>query len=155
MAVTATQQLLEVLRNQYLTSLYGRRAGIDPNAYEIGPKDFRVQIENIGTTAASSLSSFGISCLSCTVASSAIYTLQPIDGIGIQGKQIIQTSTSTLGYIVKCSTNPVTNLLTTGGSSFNQMTFSCLGALQELVSISSVVWATKNTANSGVTFSTF
>jgi hypothetical protein len=152
MAVTVTQQLLNTLRNQYLTSLYGRRAGIDPNEYEIGPKDFRVQIENILTTAATTLSNFGITCLGCTVVSSAIYTLQG-GAPGVQTKQIVQTSSSTLGYVIQAGSS--VTFLTTGGSSFNQMTFACIGATQELIALSSLTWATKNTANSGVTFSTF
>ncbi|SRR5258707_1790059 len=152
MAVTVTAQLLDALRNQILTSLYGRRDGIDANEYNIGPKDFRVQIESIGTTAASSLTNYGITCLTCTIASSAIYTL-PGGAPGVQGKQIIQTSTSTLGYVIRAGSS--VTFLTTAGSSFNQMTFSAQGATQELVAISSLTWATKNTANSGVTFSTF
>ena len=152
MAVTVTAQLLDKLRNQILTSLYGRRDGIDKDEYNIGPKDFRVQIENITTTAASTIANFGITVLSCTVSSSAIYTM-PAPVPGVQGRQIFQASTSTLGYAIQLPAG--VTILATNGSSFNQMVFYGLGAALELSALSSLTWATKFTPNSNSSLSTF
>lgn len=152
MAVTVTAQLLDKLRNQILTSLYGRRDGIDKDEYNIGPKDFRVQIENITSTAASTLSNYGITCLSCTATSSAVYTMTaPVPGV--QGRQIFQASTSTLGYAIQLPAG--VTILATNGSSFNQMVFYGQGAALELSAISSLTWATKFTPNSNSSLSTF
>lgn len=129
-----TAQTINQLRNQILVSLWGRKQGFDSNEYDIGAYDHRLVIDNIATTAATSLSPSGLSVLNCTAASSALYTMNVvIPGIY---KQISQLSTSTLGFAVQFSSGA--NLVSTFGSSFNQVTFAGQGHTLNLFCASSV-----------------
>jgi len=144
--------LLESLRNQILVPWWGRRDGLDSNEFEIGPKDLRCQVEDITTTAASTLSNFGFTNLACTVASSATYTL-PLPPVGVT-KTIVQTSSSTLGYNVRLPSGA--NFVTTSGSSWNQITFLGLGQTADIIAISSAKFSVRAGASaSGLTASTF
>lgn len=134
-------QTLEQLRNQIKTGIYGRRFGIDnyrPTAeeYLVGAADLRKLVENVTTTAGTSLASHGYSILSATTASSAINTLQaPVPGID---KVIVQTNTSTLGHQIQLAAG--TNVGTSTGSSANQITFLAQGAAVRLTALSSILW---------------
>lgn len=136
-------QTLEQLRNQIKTGIYGRRIGLDnyrvspvPEEYLVGFADNRKAVEQITTTAGSSLASHGFSLLSATTASSAINTLQaPVPGVQ---KVIVQTNTSTLGHQIQLAAG--TNVGTSTGSSANQITFQAQGASVTLTALSSVLW---------------
>lgn len=122
----------EQLRNQMKTSMMGRRAGMDFNDYEVGEQDTRLPVDNITSTVQTSLSPNGASVFSCTVASSAIHTLQnPISGIY---KQLTQISSSTLGIAVQFG--PGAQLVTSLGTSFNQLIFAGFGHTANLFCIS-------------------
>lgn len=110
------------LRRSMLTSLMGRLSGFDRRGYEVGEEDTRLPIDNITSTAASTLVANGLSLLSCTAASSAVYTIDTVGGIY---KQITQISSSTLGFSVQFGANA--HLVSTLGSSMNQLTFAGFG----------------------------
>jgi len=143
----------EQLRNVMKTSILGRRFGLDAGDYQVGGGNTRNAVENITTTAASSLASDGFAALTSTAASSAIYTLQaPVVGLS---KEITQLSSSTLGFAVQFGAGA--QLVTTAGSSFNQAVFQSVGAAVRLSCLSTNgggVWAVES-ANTGVTFSTY
>ena len=124
----------EQLRNQMITSMMGRRSGMDPLGYEVGEEDTRLPVDNIGTSVASSLSPNGCSILSCTAGTSAAYTLlNAIPGIY---KQITMISSSTTpGLTVKFGTNG--KIVSTLGTSFNQITFAGFGHTVNLFCIAS------------------
>lgn len=155
-STSITAQTRESLRNTMVTSMFGRRAGMDVLNYEVGEQDTRLPIDNIGTTAASSLSPNGASVLSCTVASSALYTMN----VAVSGiyKQITQISSSTLGFAVQLGANA--NIITTAGSSFNQVVMAGVGHTVNLFCVSSStangpIWLSASPASPGMTFSTF
>lgn len=149
-------QSRQQLRNQMLTSVHGRRLGLDPFGYEVGFHDNRKQIDNIGTTAATSLIESGMSVLSATPASSAVYTLlAPTAGVY---KQITQISTPAVGFDIQLGANA--NIVTSAGSSFNQVTIKGVGAGVCLSCISSStangpIWALEASVSTGITFSTY
>ena len=146
----------ETLRNQMVTSMMGRRAGMDVSGYEVGEQDTRLPIDNITTTAATSLVPNGFSVLSCTAASSAIQTmLLAVSGIY---KQITQFSSSTLGIAVQLGANA--NIVTSAGSSFNQITFAGVGHSASLACISSStsngpIWVCTTPPSPGISFTTY
>lgn len=72
---------------------------------------------------------------------------------GITDKEVYQTSSSTLGYAVQMPAG--VNIVTTGGSSFNQMVLYGSGAGFQLTSLSSLTWITKFTPNTNSSLSTF
>lgn len=142
----------EGLRNLIQTSLFGRRSGLDRNDYQVGAQDTRLPVDLIGTTVPTSLAPNGASVLACTAVSSAAHTLQnPVPGIY---KEITQISSSTLGIAVSVGASG--QIVTTNGSSFNNMVFAGVGAAAELFCLStngSGIWSAA-AYNSSVTFST-
>lgn len=147
-------QSREQLRSMIKTSMFGRRAGMDNDDYEVGEQDTRLPIDNIGTTVQSSLSPNGFSLLSATAASSALYTLQkPVPGIY---KQITQLSSSTLGFAVQFG--PTAQIVTSAGSSFNQIVFAGIGHSASLACVSTNgggIYVSASPASPGITFSTY
>jgi hypothetical protein len=147
-------QTREQLRNQMKTSLFGRRSGMDFSDYEVGEQDTRLPVDNISTTISTSLSSNGASVFSCTSASSATHTLQnPVSGIY---KQLTQISSSTLGIALQFGAGA--QIVTTAGSSFNQITFAGVGHTASLFCASTAgggIWLSASPASPGLTFSTY
>lgn len=142
------------LRNQIITSLYGRRSGLDIADYEVGENDTRLPIDNITTTAASSLTPSGFSVLGSSAA--ATYTmLNAVSGVY---KQITQMSSTTGGIVVQLGANA--NIVTSAGSSFNQMTFAGIGHTANLACVSTStsngpIWLNTSPASPGLTYSTY
>jgi hypothetical protein len=123
----------ENLRGQMKTSMMGRRAGMDFNDYEVGEQDTRLPVDVLTSTVSSSLSPNGASVFACTAASSAIYTLQnAVPGIY---KQLTQISSSTLGFAVQFGAGA--QLVTSLGTSFNQLIFAGFGHTANLFCVSS------------------
>jgi hypothetical protein len=152
----------EGLRNQGITNVYGRRASIDIAGYEVGEQDTRTPIDVVSTTAPTSLAPNGFSLLACTAASSAIYTMNT--AVGSVYKQITQVSSSTLGYVVQFGANAL--IVTSAGSSFNQITFQGVGHTANLACVvpssgqgssanTGPVWISCSPASPGLAFSTF
>lgn len=148
MTVTVTAQSVEQLRSQALTTLRGRRDGLDAAGFAVGSPDHRLPIDNLATTVSSTLGAVGFSIFSCTAASSATYThALPTPGTY---KQLTQVSSSTLGYVVNFG---AASIVTTAGSTFNAITFLGVGHTINLAAISSGTWVATN-LGSGITFST-
>ncbi len=146
----------ETLRNQMITSMFGRRAGMDQQGYEVGEQDTRLPIDNITTTAPTSLVPNGASVLSCTAASSAIQSM--LLAVGGVYKQITQISSSTLGIVVQFGANA--QIVTTAGTSFNQAVFAGVGHTVNLFCVSSStangpIWLNSSPASPGLSFSTY
>lgn len=146
----------EQWRNQIITTMFGRKAGYDAMGYEVGEQDTRLPIDNISTTVQTSLSPNGASVFSCTAASSAIQTML----IAVAGiyKQITQISSSTLGIALQLGANA--QIVTTAGSSFNQITLAGVGHTANLFCVSSStangpIWLSASPASPGMTFSTY
>src|SRR5882724_6438330 len=88
-------QLIETLRNQIMTSMWGRRFGFDKDGFIIGQKGGRDQIEDFTTTAASSASPFGTTrALASGSSQNSQYTLQVMP-VGAMKILMQPTSTST------------------------------------------------------------
>lgn len=146
------------LRRQMMTSMMGARAGMDNLGYEVGEEDTRLPIDNITSTVPTSLSPNGFSNFSCTATSSAAHTLlQAVAGIY---KTLTQISSSTLGIAVQFGPNA--NLVTTAGSSFNQIIFAGVGHTIGLACISTAgganggsVWVATSPPSPGLTISTY
>lgn len=153
-----TGQSRASLRRQMMTSMMGSRAGMDNLGYEVGEEDTRLPIDNITSTVPTSLSPNGFSNFSCTAVSSAIHTLQQtVAGIY---KTLTQISSSTLGIAVQFGPNA--NIVTTAGSSFNQIVFAGVGHTVGLACVSTAggsnggpVWISASPASPGLTFSTY
>jgi hypothetical protein len=136
---------IDQLRNQILTSWYGRKDGLDNQEFEIGPHDLRVATQVLTTTVATTILNYGFAALACTVASSAAYTLQqPVQGVQ---KQIVQVSSSTLGYTLTlpagCNFLSTPATAANSGSTYTVLTFAGAGQQADLVGLSSTLVAVK------------
>lgn len=146
------------LRRQLLVSMMGTKAAFDSRGYEVGEEDTRLPVQNIGTTIPTSLIPNGFTNFSCTATSSAIHTLQ--DAVAGIYKTITQISSSTLGIALQFGA--LANIVTTAGSSFNQIVFGGVGHTVGLACISTgggsgggPVWIAASPASPGLSFSTF
>jgi hypothetical protein len=84
------------LKNKFLTSIHGRKFGVDHNGFTIGHNGQRLPYE--ASTAASTLANYGVSAIS---GSSADYTLNAPPAIGVE-KTIVNLSTlstATMGIV--------------------------------------------------------
>ena len=133
--------LIETLRSAILTSVVGRRMGLDANGFLVGPADIRLQIEDITTTAATSASAYGITrVMTSGSTQTGSYTLQaPIPGVR---KTLMLTSTST-GIMVFFPTN-ATVQTSSGLAGSTVFSLRGLGAVMDLLAVSTSLWVQLN-----------
>lgn len=147
--------LLQTQRNSILTSIYGRRLGIDRNDYLVGPKAEAVQVEDITTTAATSASPYGITRVLTTGSTQlGLYSLQAPERAGVR-KTLCLHSTSTGN--MQFQLTGANCWASSGASGTTMINLKGNGAVVELLSISTTLWAQINnpsTAQALVLFST-
>jgi hypothetical protein len=151
-------QTREQLRNQLKTTMFGRLAGMDVRNYEVGEEDTRLPVQNVSTTVPTSCLPNGFTNFTCTAASSAIHTFQ--DAVAGIYKTLTQLSSSTLGIAIQFGA--AANIVTSAGSSFNQIVFAGVGHSVGLACVSTAggsgngpVWIATSPPSPGLTFSTF
>ena len=137
----------ETLRNAMKTSLFGRRSGMDSNDYEVGEQDTRLPIDFVTATSSGiTLAPNGFSVLACTVGNGSGGTTAVVCTLtgAVSGiyKQITQICSSTgigsgtsAAFLIQFGPNA--QLITTGGSSFNQIGFQSFGHTVGLACVSS------------------
>lgn len=135
------------LKNKFLTSIHGRKFGVDHNGFTIGHNGYRLPYEQ--STAASTLANYGTSILS---GAAATHTLNAPPSIGAR-KEIINASsvsTATMNIIRSSSGSGVTF---SGSTALGGVNISLIGrgAAVDLVAISSLEWAIKATASFSTT----
>ncbi len=171
MALTGTSVAAvsrEQLRNQMETSFFNRRAGVDFNGYEVGENDTRTIIQNFASSIGStnvaegtSINPAGVTCFSATLASSGPYTLfAPVPGVYKQLAMITSQYTTSAPAIIQFGPNG--GLITTAGSSFNQIALGGLGHIVNLLALTSPssagaggLWTVTAGYPSAVVFSTY
>lgn len=127
---------LEQLRNQIITSLFGRRHGIDKDEFVVGPKDMRVAIEDISTTAATSAINYGHTrVLTSGSSQTGVYTLQaPVVGVR-KSFSLQSTSTGTMQFT---ATNAA--FYSASGSSVAVISLISQGAFIDLIGVTTAFW---------------
>lgn len=140
-------QLLETLRNQIMTSMWGRRFGFDKDGFIIGQKGGRDQIEDFTTTAASSASPFGTTrALASGSSQNSQYTLQAMP-VGVTKILMQMTSTST-GVQTFAAPTGVAFATSSDGSTSGFVSLLGRGAVATLQAVSSVLIACINVTGS-------
>ncbi len=125
----------ESLRNQIFTSLFGRRCGMDSAGYEVGEQDTRLPIDLISSTASGqTLSPNGFSLLASSTGGFAISLTGAVPGIYKQITQI-SSATGSSGFAVQFGTNA--QIISSLGSSYNQILFAGLGHTANLTCVAS------------------
>ena len=171
MALTGTSipnMSREQLRNQIETTFFGRRAGVDFGGYEVGENDTRTVIDNFASSLGSTNTAQGTSCnpagvtvFSATNASSGPYTLlAPVPGVYKQLAMVTSQYTTAAPAIIQFGPNG--QLVTTAGSSFNQIALGGVGHVINPLALTSPssagaggIWTVTAGYPSGVVFSTY
>lgn len=144
-----------VLQNSILTSIYGRRLGLNKNEFVVGPKDIALATQDIGTgTTVSStgteILNYGITSLSVATAAATTgssYGTAEVAGTfalaapepGVQKTIYTASSHSTMLISVQFSTG-VTALNTSAGSTFGGLSFNAPGQWVKLIGVSTSKW---------------
>jgi hypothetical protein len=142
---------LTTIQNSILTSIHGRRLGLDANARLVGPRGRVEEIEDINTTAATTASAFGITQVftSGSTQGPTQHNL-PAPVAGVE-KVIVMRSTST-GSQQFLSTPNGAAIYSSAGTTANAINFVGPGGYVQLIGISSTIWVVK--AHSVTTFTT-
>lgn len=146
---------LTTLRNSILTSIYGRRLGLNKNEFVVGTKDLAKATQDIGTgTTASStgteILNYGITSLAVATAAATTgssYGTTEVAGVfalaapepGVEKTIYTASSHSTMLISVQFSTG-VTALNTSAGSTFGGLSFNAPGQWVRLVGLSTSKW---------------
>ena len=130
---------LNTLRSQRITSIHGRRLGLDSNGYLVGPPGSRTQIEDQQSTAGTSMPPNGVTRILTTGSTqTGIYPLEaPVIGVT---KRIVLTSSSTGCQLVKASGSALfygCSVSTIGSTVINLLG---RGAEVTLHAVSSIAW---------------
>ena len=146
---------LQQLRNSILTSIHGRRLGLDPNEFLVGVKDTLRPIQsltsgstattvlnygltqlNVTTGAASTASSIGTTETGCSWQMAA-----PVAGVEKILTKVSATAGSTMPCIVEFSTGAtVTGVDTTLGTTFTGVNLQGVGAFVRLLGLGTTAW---------------
>lgn len=140
--------LLATQRNNILTSLYGRRLGLDKSEYLVGAKENAVQVEDITTTAATSASPYGLTRVLTTGSTQlGLYSLQAPDRAGVR-KTLCLNSTSTGN--MQFQLTGANCWASSGASGTTMINLKGNGAVVELLSISTTLWLQVNNPSSAL-----
>ena len=158
----------EQLRSQMETSFFNRRAGVDFGGYEVGENDTRTIIDNFASSIGSTNVAQGTSCnpagvtvFSATNASSGPFSLfAPVPGVYKQLAMVTSQYSTAAPAIIQFGPNG--QLITTAGSSFNQIALGGVGHIINLLALTSPssagaggIWTVTAGYPSGVVFSTY
>lgn len=146
--------LLESLRSSILTSMQGRRAGLDAQEYFVGPKDIKKAVEDL-TSAASTVLGYGVSRVTCTGSSQGPvqYTLPaPVPGVA---KVLALGTTSTGSYQFLSTGNGASILAASDGTTKALVNLIGQGGSVTLMGMSTAIWQViSSVSTGGVTYTT-
>ncbi len=149
---------LSGLRQQQITSMFGRRLGLAPGNliqstidFLVGARDIRVAVEGVGvgttivsTAVATPLPPYGVSLLGATAASATTaYTLSaPVPGVRkvlfvpTTGYAVVVTTTDTTG----AGAGPMLVSTASVTSTYQTITFTGKGNFIELIGLTTALW---------------
>lgn len=144
--------LNEALRNLLMTSIFGRRLGLDSNDYIVGPRDIRNQIEDL-TTVPSTVAAWGVSRVTATGSSQGpVQFTLPAPVPGIQ-KILLLNTTSTGSFQFLSTAAGASILAASDGTTKGVVNLIGQGGSVTLEAVTSAIWAVVGTSG-GVSYTT-
>jgi len=136
---------LEQIRALSITSIHGRRLGLDINEMLTGPKEIRRVVTNATSdTTGTALPNHGI--VSVVTTTNDTWTLtDPLPGVPVR---LMTGSTSTGTHTITCA---AAKIYSTNGITGSGVLMSAAGAYCELTGLSTAAWAVTSRASTGVT----
>lgn len=145
-------QLLETLRNNAITSLYGRRVGLDKDQFLVGHKDSKLANQTLtsGTTA-TAVTNYGITGFTVTSGSASTASSVGTTEVGLSWAMdapaegvskllyLYGTTASTAGVVVEFGSG-VTAFDSSLGSTFTGIRMDGIGAWCRLRGLSATKW---------------
>ena len=126
---------LEQIRNKILTSIHGRRLGLDADGFLAGAKPVRQVVTNATSdTTGTAIPNHGIASVATTTDDGWTLT-DPVPGIGVR---IATASTSTGTHTI---TPAAATIISTNGIAGSAIAMVSQGAYIELMGLSTSVWA--------------
>lgn len=126
---------LEQVRDKILTSIYGRRLGLDKDDYLCGFKSQRVAVSNATSdTTGTALAPYGVHTVTTTTDDGWRLTDPPAPGVVVR----IATGSSSTG--LHAVTPVAATIISSNGVAGSSMTLAGAGAYIELTSITTAQW---------------
>lgn len=111
---------LEGLRSQLLTTIFGRRFGLDPNSYAAGVNGFRTPVNTLSSASSSAALAFGGTVSLGTATGGTTWNVAaPVPGVEMD---FVQSSTA--GGVIALASG---GIIGATGSTYAHMTFANLG----------------------------
>lgn len=130
--------------DEILTSLHGRKAGIDRGGYLVGSEGMRQPIETL--TANSTMADHGVTVISSTAAGSFTLARPPYIGV----TKTVINATTFAHTVTRSTANGACSLYFSTGSEQEgvKATLSVVGAAMNLIGITTAQWALMATPGS-------
>jgi hypothetical protein len=142
-------KLLETLRNTILTSVHGRRVGLDKDEYLVGPKALAVQIEDIQSTNATTVSAYGHTrVLTSGSSQGPVQHFLPAPVPGVM-KTLSLDSTSTGSQQFLSTANGASILAASDGTTKGVLNFLGQGGSAILIGVTTAIWRVLAQASTG------
>ena len=136
-------QSLETLRSALLTSLFGRRLGLDNGEYLSGAKSFKHAVEDISSTVPTTVLAYGITRIGTMSSTQGpVQNFLPAPVAGVE-KTITMTGTSTGSQQFLSTANGASIVNTSAGTTSGVLNFLGPGGSVTLVGLSTSVWGVK------------
>lgn len=145
--------LNETLRSLILTSIFGRRLGLDSNDYLVGPKDMRNQVEDITSTVPTSVAAWGLTRILTSGSSQGpVQHTLPAPIPGLQ-KILVLNTTSTGSYQFLSTAAGASILAASDGTTKALVNLIGQGGAVTLEALTTAIWAVVGSAG-GVSYTT-
>jgi hypothetical protein len=144
-------QSLETLRSNNVTSIHGRRLGLQQDETLAGPKEMKLAIEDINSTVVTTALAYGMTRVQTTGSSQGPtqhFLPAPIAGVR---KYIAMHTTSTGSQQFLSTANGASILAASDGTTKSLLNFRGPGGSVELMGLTSAVWAVIGGMNVGST----
>lgn len=146
-------QLIETLRSNNVTSLWGRRVGLQLDETMAGIKDVKLAIEDIQTTVPTTALAYGITRILTTGSSQGpVQHLLPAPIPGVR-KHLVMNTTSTGSQQFLSTANGASILAASDGTTKSLINFVGQGGAVTLMGLTTAIWAVMASVG-GVTYTT-
>lgn len=144
-------QSLETLRSNNVTPIYGRRLGFQQDETLAGPKELKLAIEDITTTAVTTALAYGLTRVQTSGSSQGPtqhFLPAPIPGVR---KYIAMNTTSTGSQQFLSTANGASILAASDGTTKSLLNFRGPGGSVGLIGVTTAIWAVIGGMNVGST----
>lgn len=133
--------LLDTIRGQIMTSIFGRRLGLDKDEYLVGPKTLRQQVQDLTTSSsATAVPAYGVTRVTCTGSSQGpVQYLLDAPAPGVE-KALVLASSSTGSFQFLTTAAGAKVFSSSAGTSAGVINLVGQGAAIRLIGLATDTW---------------